>query len=237
MDAKTLRRVVLELLVVVFGILIAVGVDRWNQGRQERIAGERYVQALAEDLGADTAYLGRLIRIYHAREGAAQRVLDAMESDATFDGDPAALASDINTAGYVTSFKANDFTYRELLSTGGLGLIEDPDHKRALVAYYQNVEFKAQFNSLWNETPRGFYRPEVRARITPADWVAIETSELGAGGDLLNADATLDALRRDGLVQKLLVSMMTSLRQQVVSHEELLEEAVDLLSLLTGPSR
>ncbi len=192
MDSKTLRRLVAELLVVVFGILIAVGVDRWNQGRQERIAGERYVEALAEDLAADTVALGRLVGIYRAREAAGQRVLDAIERDSDFEDDPAALASDINYAGYVTSFKASDFTYRELLSTGGFGLIEDPDLKRALVAYYQSVEFNAQFNPLWVETPRAYYRPEVRARVAPADWAAIETSELGAGGDPLDADATLD---------------------------------------------
>lgn len=222
-----------ELLVVVFGILIAFTVDRWNQDRQDRTTAAQYVEALAEDLAADTANLRALAGVYRAREAAAQRVLDALERDLAFEGDPTALARDIRNSGYVTSFEASDFTYRELLSTGGLSLIDRPDLKRSLVAYYQNVEFIAQFYPQWQKTALEDYRPEVRNRVTPNDWFAIEDG-LGPGeGNPIAPDATLDALRRNGLIQKLLVTMMGSLRQQADSHESLRDDAVAVLSLLS----
>ncbi len=232
LSTKPFRRLVVELLVVVFGILIAFTVDRWNQDRQDRATATQYVEALSEDLAADTATLRVLAGLYRDREAAAQRVLDAIESDAAFEGDPEALAWDIKYSGYVTSFSASDFTYHELLSTGGLGLIERPDLKRALVAYYQSTEFLGQFYPLWQKTAVEFYQPEVRLRVSPTDWFAIENSGVQAEGHPFSPDATLAALRQDSLIEKLLTTMMIALRQQASSHEALRDDAVALLSLL-----
>lgn len=237
LETKALRRLFVELLVVVFGILIAFAVDRWNQDRQDRATAAQYAEALAEDLAADTAALGMLARLYAGREAAATRVLDALGRTSAFEGDPTALAWDINYAGYVTSFDPTDITYRELVSTGALGLIHEPGLKHALVAYYESVDFVAQFYPIWHETARVYYKPEVRSRVSLADWIAIETS-VGQGEDKPVApDATLDALRQSGLSQKLLTSMLISLTQQASSHESLREAAIDLMALLPAPAR
>lgn len=231
---KPFRRLFVELLIVVFGILIAFAVDRWNQDRQDRNTAAQYMAALADDLSADTAALTALVGVYRGREEAAQRVLDALEGSSNSRADAAALAWDINSSGYVTSFEPNDFTYRELVSTRRLALIRSPDLKRALVAYHQKVAFYAQFRPLWQETARAHYIPEVRRRVTPADWLAIETSQGRDDDRPVSVEATLRALRADGLVPKLLVSIMTALEQQQGLHESLRADAVDVLNLLSS---
>jgi len=221
----------IELMVVVFGILIAFSVDRWNQGRQDRHAEAAYLEALAQDLRADTAALSRLVGMYRDRKEAAQRIQQALEHQSPYPGDGAALAWDINNAGWITSFQPSDITYRELLGTGDLGLIRDPELKRQMVAYYQRVEFFAQFGPLWRQ-PALEYNPEVRGRVTPADWVAIERSRGAPEDEPVLIEEILPALRRDGVIHKHLTSVQSALEQQEASHEVLRADAARLLDTL-----
>lgn len=231
---ETVGRLLLELGVVVVGILIALGVDRLNQGRLDRVSERSYLRALAGDLEADTVALGGLIRSMRDRRAAAGRVLGLLEGPVDTAPDPAALAWDLNYAGWVTSFEPTDFTYRELMSTGGLALIEDAGLKRGVVAYYEAVDFYSQFSPLWHETARGRYRPEVRRLVSADDWHAIVSSRSPEGDGGLDPDAALRTLREAELVPKLLVSMTVSLEQQAESFGELRSRAAELLARLPG---
>jgi hypothetical protein len=221
-----------ELAVVVVGILIALGVDGWNERRLERATEVTYLDALVRDLAADTTSLSGLISSYHIRRQAAQRVLDAVQSS-HYEGTAAELAWDVNVAGYITSFDPTDFTYRELMATGGLGLLRDADLKRDLIAYYQAVDLVAQFYPLWHAAATEDYNPLVRRRVSATDWRAIELSR-GRPDDLpIDTDGVLRRLAEDGDVQKILVTMTVSAGQQIASWERLQGTATDLLIALS----
>lgn len=228
------RGVLTELLIVVFGILIALGVDRWNERRQARATESAYMEALARDLESDTAALGTLVRMYRNRRDAAQRVFEALQSPASYEGDPGGLSWDVNSAGWVTSFDPTDFTYRELVATGGLALIRDAELKRDVIAYYQEVDFIAQFYSLWHGTATNRYNPEVRRRVSTADWAAIKRSR-GTPDDVpVNPGVVLGVLAVDGQIEKLLVSMIEAADQLITTHEALRARSADLLNALSG---
>lgn len=72
----------------------------------------------------------------------------------------------------------------------------------------------------------------MRSRVTPEDWIAIETSRESAVGNARLSETSLDALRRDGVVEKLLASIVSSLEEQASAHESLRANAIELLGLL-----
>ena len=53
--ARRTTRVLTEFAVIVVGVLVALGVDSWNEGRAERDMERSYLEALANDLRGDSA--------------------------------------------------------------------------------------------------------------------------------------------------------------------------------------
>lgn len=227
----TLRRVLVELGVIVVGVLIALGVDRLNQRRIDENTEAEYLTALSTDLAEDTASLGSLVRTFAARGAAATRFRRILSSDSLSVADPARLAWEINHAGWVTSFEPTDFTYRELISTGGLALIDDQALKREIVAYYERVQFASQFYPLWQRSAAN-YRPIVRALLPLDDWALVASSRGPEGEGGLDVAGVLESLRKDGEVQKLLVSIEVAQAQQAETHGDLKTAATELLAYL-----
>lgn len=139
---------------------------------------------------------------------------------------------DLNNAGWVTSFDPSDFTYRELIATGGLALIRDAELKRSLIAYYQAVDFVTQFYPLWHSTALDHYNPELRRRVSLADWAAIERSNGSASDVPIRTEAVLRDLRTGEDIEKLLVTIMVSADEHLGSLRRLRARSEALLDHL-----
>lgn len=226
---KTLRGFLLELSVVVVGILIALGLDRTNEWRKDRAAEGAYLSALADDLAADTAALTRVIGTSRGHRDAARRVTSHLNNGRDGAADPGALAWDINYAGWVNYFTPSDFAYRELLSTGRLGLIRDAGLRRDILAYYGQIESYEQFYPVWSRAPQR-YRPEVSRLLPPSDWELVASSRGRADSDGLDVAAVLGALRGSDVVRNALVSIAVVAEQQIETWEALRARAADLLA-------
>lgn len=53
------KRLLSEFVIIVFGVLAALGVDEWRGIRQDRLAERQYVQRLIADLVRDSATSAR----------------------------------------------------------------------------------------------------------------------------------------------------------------------------------
>jgi hypothetical protein len=133
--AKYLKYAVGEILLVVIGILIALQVNNWNEGRKERILERQYLERLVQDLQRDTAY-------YAGRISGAE--LDILHLDSFLHEMyiPLSGPDDFTRIMKHSWFGTDDLnlknsTYRELTSTGSMNIISDLPTKESILGYYQ----------------------------------------------------------------------------------------------------
>ena len=150
-------RALAELVVIIVGVLTALGVDEWREERGERVLEAQYLQGLATDVRQDMARMDVLdVQILNRISGAT-RLLQELGEDASFrgsgstfpdrSGDEARrragelnLFEAISLAGRVFLLDTSSPTFDELRSTGHLQLIQDAELKRSISEYYRAVE-------------------------------------------------------------------------------------------------
>ena len=129
-----------EYLIVVLGVLTAVGINAWWQGRQDAASEATYLALLSRDLGQLSDDLEELRDFETSQiEGgfAAYRVLSARDRSA----EARTLVSDV-VAGLTVrrTMRLTNPAYQDLLSTGNLGLIRDRALRDRVVSFYEWTE-------------------------------------------------------------------------------------------------
>lgn len=138
------RRAGFELVIVFFGVFVALLVDGWNERRVEKGLEQDYLHRLSEDVARDSAGLVDLAQALDTKIAALQWLTRA---------DPETIAAaeshvlipqlvHAHTAGFGV-MRGISTTFEDLRSTGNLGLIRDPDLRAQLIAYYEAWEFNA----------------------------------------------------------------------------------------------
>ena len=159
-----------ELVVIVAGVLIALAVDSWRQGVQERRAADDYLARVEQDLQVSLEEIGVATRMFRAAREHARAVIPYIR-------DPALPISD--TAGFVASLyhttrsatpDVQSRTYDELRATGHLRLLTTSG--RDIVAYYTDTDrFLGGWNhdiSVHRDLIRGIIPPDIQAEIRAA---------------------------------------------------------------------
>ena len=126
-----------EILLVVIGILIAVGIGEWRQGINESKELNSYYNGLLYDLEQDKQRLQDLISIYEtASKGITSEInkmqLDEYNLDSLYSNVPAWMV-------YVTEFTPNKPTFTEILSSGKLILFKNDKIKTQLLIVYSKL--------------------------------------------------------------------------------------------------
>jgi len=134
-------RIAAEFLVIVVGVLVALAVDEWSSSAQERELEREYLQALAIDLGEDSAAYARALAPNVEEALAALRTIVPVARGVE--------AMPIDTVGFVTllwesrfsvtQFEERRTTFEELLATGNLSLIRSAELRASIVSYYEQV--------------------------------------------------------------------------------------------------
>ena len=119
-----LRYAIGEILLVVIGILIAVQVNNWNEGRKQNIQKNLLIQSIISDLKMDTLMINQTLTIlrndstevfdFIKRMSDSDVTLDTLIQIARYEFDP---RLHVNAA-------FNDNTFRSLLSTGSLNILD-----------------------------------------------------------------------------------------------------------------
>jgi len=124
-----------EIILVVIGILIALGVNNWNQENKEQDLGRQLLVRIHRDLVKDTiTFKNDIIRNNVLREDLKNLLvglydgIDSMKEVQYMSGTWDQMLDQ--------AFAPNDNTYQSMLSSGTLGLIENQDLKDEILDLY-----------------------------------------------------------------------------------------------------
>lgn len=140
-QASKIATTVKELTVIVVGVLIALAADNWRSGLEEASIERQYLVALADDLAAgQRALAGQRSRFTDSRDAAAN-LADILDSDgAATREELERLLLTAYRVGWTRRQFGPDATYRELMASGRLSLLEDARLRAMLVAYGGQIE-------------------------------------------------------------------------------------------------
>jgi len=122
-----------EFLVIVAGVLVALGAQAWWEGRQDREHELQYKRQLQADLGEQARRLERAIAEDSLASAAAGRLLYILHHGEPVSAD--SFVALLGSAGRASDFQPVGGTYGALLGTGDLRLIR-PDSVRGLITSY-----------------------------------------------------------------------------------------------------
>lgn len=142
------RRAFGELLIIIFGVLIALWAENWREALQDRRLEHAYLERLADDLRRDTAEISDMMAATVGRAEYAGIVLRALK-----EGEPGVSPDELIWAvehasffGYPAYSRA---TFDDLMSTGNLRLLRDDRIKEAISQYYSEIDGITQFRDLY----------------------------------------------------------------------------------------
>lgn len=124
-------------MIVVVGVLIALGIDQWNDDRLERLEEIDAIARLLADVKMDLQEFEFRLKAVARKEESLIRVRDALSGDNGVD--PATFLNDVISGadfGWNQGL-ARRATYDNLLGSGKLAIIEDSNIRSLIADYYR----------------------------------------------------------------------------------------------------
>ena len=187
------QRVLGELALIVGGVLIALTLDAWWQGRQERQQEIVYLEQLLADLEETQRRLHGSIAGDSTTSDVVSRILER-----AFDG-PLPPPDSLSLPTGYSQFRPLTGTQTALLQGGGLQLLHNDSLRFALIAYSalthatENI-LRHTENLIWISTQRVMYarvrhsQPAQRARLDASPrWAQIDVAGVLSDADLVSA--------------------------------------------------
>ena len=186
-----------EILIVTLGVLIALALDSWNDTRLAHHVEDEILGRLISDMEADTALYTAWSKNLEEKLVSLDRVSEVLSKPESEIDDSLAFLSAIAAGSYYgwNQPPLSRTTFDELVSSGSLGLIDDPRMRRLIVEYYHLDE-----DSRGRMEPRRTEYPRVAYRLVPhaAEFTVQEDLE-GPGLRL-----TLNTIRQSELSEHVL---------------------------------
>ena len=131
------RRAATEFVVIVLGVLVALAIDQWNNDRLDRLQEIAIIERLIEDLETDL----ERIEFGLSRMPQKKEVLRSLAAAFAVDERPSHplkfLQDVIAGSGYGwNQARAQRTTYEELVGSGRIGIIRNPDIRTLISSYY-----------------------------------------------------------------------------------------------------
>lgn len=127
-----------EIALVVFGILIALQINNWNEGRKESLTEQEYILRISNDLERDTSTL-------HEKLLLAYKEIDLYKNFVYKSYDKQQNVQEFATLVTSVTWTADnlilqDKTYMELTNTGNANLIKNLHLRDKITDYYKSYE-------------------------------------------------------------------------------------------------
>jgi hypothetical protein len=147
-----------EIILVVIGILIALGINNWNNERQLKTNNKVFLNKMLKDLDANEKRLTRIVydTLVQNQPASLEEAVKASDSilRLTYIGLNEShfnylMSSRFSSGGSILNL--NDNTFSELTNTGKLYTLGSETLVEAITAYYKRVEREAAYNLVNNK--------------------------------------------------------------------------------------
>lgn len=137
--SKYLKYAIGEIVLVVIGILIALQINIWNQGRKESSKETNYLLSIKSDLKEQLGYIETQKTYELSYIKAANPVLSYYNTHQRFSFDRE-FYEHITTLNSRKTFTTTDPTFIDLISSGNINLIKNESLRKQIISYYQELE-------------------------------------------------------------------------------------------------
>jgi hypothetical protein len=230
-----LRWFLAEFLVVVAGVLVALALNSWANGRQDIAREQSYLRQLHADLGNNEADLAAAVAFLDERAAASARVLHRFWSQAPVAD--AAFIDDLMKPRSTRRFRPVLGAAEALISTGDLNLIRSDAVRAAILDYVESMRTHLDAIDRHDET---YYRPAVVMLLQGPD--IQQHSTPSAGDDRLRLrpnqvvrvpfPSVLDEMLSDRTVYDGYSFLLLAHRNQTLRYADMLAETQALRSLI-----
>jgi hypothetical protein len=135
--SQYLKYAIGEILLVVIGILIALQVNTWNEGRKEQIAEKDFYCKLLEDFELDRQNIARLTKESDYKIETSKKLLLELPQK---NKSKAYLIDNYNQALRTNAFAPSKVAITDITSSGKLSLIKNNALKQNLLRYYSELD-------------------------------------------------------------------------------------------------
>lgn len=149
--SKYLLYAIGEIILVVIGILIALGINNWNQKNSDRKIEKDYISSLIEDAKTDLSNFENAIALNEQRV----KILDSLSSkcfnyNSKDNKDPELMIWYVSSLKYPDFIAQTERTLSQLKNSGGMRFIKDKNKIDAIIEYENS--FKSIYNQqIWYE--------------------------------------------------------------------------------------
>jgi hypothetical protein len=232
---KYMRYAIGEILLVVIGILIALQVNSWNEGRKEKILERNYLRSIKKELETNIQIaLGEIeFSEFQAKNG--ELILNCLDNN--FQPNLTEFVIAIEHLGWGTSIKYIKNVWGELYSTGNIEIIRNNSIKNNLTNLYIDMSLvhKLQENE-WTSYNLGYRR--LVGDILPSS-IRIKINEIltpfaytGEPLNNLNQEGLIENLKKLKGLNGYLIDIVTTRKTSkgfMLRQIELMRNIVDMI--------
>ena len=146
-SAEKFRWLFAETLVIVLGVLIALGLDDYRTDLYERGLAIDYVQRIENDINRDLEFIAAVwYPGLKTKREALQFVAPIIRGESPVPDDTTKFLKNVSLGGVGGTSAVGwytDTTFQDMRATGNLRLIQDPAIRAEISEYYEVMEFEA----------------------------------------------------------------------------------------------
>lgn len=138
-----------EFILIVAGILVAMQIDNWNEGRKQKKLARQYIQDIYDDIKSSIFQLDTVHRKLEQESQAAEFIMERMDSKSKEVVNTQMINKAFRDIGSARIILDGNVVYDELRRSGQLGIINDQQLLLNLREFYLEYDnFTDHYNTL-----------------------------------------------------------------------------------------
>lgn len=129
-----------EVVIVFIGISISLYIDDWREEKDNRSKEDVYLEEIYYDITDDLISMNNRINFINTVKNRLTIVLGAMHYPDSIKISPTDLKQSIGKFFILENFVTQDYTFRDLTSTGNIKLITNKKIRKLIYSYYSKIE-------------------------------------------------------------------------------------------------
>lgn len=223
-----------EVILIVIGILIALGINNWNQNRIIREKEQFYLAGLKTEFEQSRAKLEKLIEINRFNYEESQKIADVLTNRDLIPKERQLSELLYNAFRYEIAYNPNNSLLNEMINSGGLQDISNPELRLYLTSwesYVQSVHFQEEALREQRAQVLNIFRTNQGSIRRIFDDLEVSTGEMGLAKSLKNS-SNLAILSSTEFENGLLMFILTAIITENSHYHPLLEQINRILELI-----